>query len=344
MYTHRATTDVREMLPASVQHGNQGARKVPQREHGMLPNFFVVGAPKAGTTSLYNYLDQHPAIYMSPVKEPAYFAFDLFELKRQMGIAEPDQESMRAYLDGPMTERRSGVIGEWGQYLKLFRNVARETAVGEVSGNYLGSGSAAAAIRARIPHARIVMMLRDPVERLFSQHAQAVGRGEARRDFLSWVDEQQAQETAREPRLGAVWNGFYAKHVTRYLEHFPAQQVKIFLYEDYSTMPLAVLRELFKFLDVDAEFSVDTSNRYNVTRQPRLVRLGTATGSVRAALRTLLPPPLAKGLRHLTHRRPRQITRRERTRVLEIYEADIRDLQRLLQRDLSAWLRAEPRA
>ncbi len=86
----------------------------------MLPNFFVVGAPKAGTTSLYNYLDQHPAIYMSPVKEPAFFAPDLVELKQQLGIAEPDDTELRAYLDGPMTQRRSGVVTEWEQYLKLF--------------------------------------------------------------------------------------------------------------------------------------------------------------------------------------------------------------------------------
>ena len=239
----------------------------------MLPNFFVVGAPKAGTTSLYNYLDQHPAIYMSPVKEPAYFAADLFERKDQLGIIEPDPAELRAYLDGPMRERRSGVIREWEQYLKLFKNVTQETAVGEASGNYLASTRAPAAIHARIPQARIVMVLRDPVDRLFSQHAEAVGRGEARRDFLAWVEEQQTQEAAWAPRLGAVWNGFYAQHVARYFEHFPTQQLRIHLYEDYSARPLVVLRDLFTFLEVEPEFALDVSRRHNVTRQPRSVRL-----------------------------------------------------------------------
>jgi len=105
----------------SVQYRflNYAAKESQQRETLMLPNFFVVGAPKAGTTFLYNYLDQHPAIYMSPIKEPAFFAADLFERKRQLGLAQAEPGELRAYPDGPMTERRSGVLREWDHYLKL---------------------------------------------------------------------------------------------------------------------------------------------------------------------------------------------------------------------------------
>jgi hypothetical protein len=305
----------------------------------MLPNFFVVGAPKAGTTSLYNYLDQHPAVYMSPVKEPAFFAADLFERKRQLGLPEEDPAELRAFLDGPMTERHSGVVREWEQYLKLFKNVGRETAVGEVSGNYLGSGSAPRAICERIPHARIVMILRDPVERLFSQHSQAVGNSDARPEFLLWVEEQQALEAKWQPKLGAVWNGFYARHVERYLKYFPREQLRIFLYEQYSASPLTVLRDLFGFLEVDPDFPVDVSRRHNVTWQPRFRRLHEASASLRAGVRNVLPQTLWQGLRRAAHRRPPQITRLERASVLEIYEADIRELQRKLKLDLSAWLR-----
>jgi hypothetical protein len=305
----------------------------------MLPNFFVVGAPKAGTTSLYNYLDQHPAIYMSPVKEPAFFAPDLLELKQELGIAEPDDTELRAYLDGPMTQRRNGVITEWEQYLKLFKNVTRETAVGEVSGNYLGSTRAPAMIRERLPHARIVMMLRDPVERLFSQHAEAVANGHARREFLAWVEEQQAREATSQAPLGAAWNGFYARHLARYRACFPARQLQIFRYEDYSAAPLSVLRTLFTFLDVDPEFPVDISRRHNVTLQPRFVRLRRASASLRAPLRRVLPARFTRALSSATRRRPPAITPRERAHVLRIYEADIRELQRMLDLDVSAWLR-----
>jgi len=305
----------------------------------MVPNFFVVGATKAGTTSLYNYLDQHPAIYMSPVKEPTFFAPDLLELKQQLGIADPDSAELRAYLDGPMTERRNGVVTEWEQYLKLFKNVTGETAVGEASGNYLGSTRAAAAIRERFPHARIVMVLRNPVERLFSQHAEAVANGHARAEFLPWVEEQRAREATRQPQMGAVWSGFYARHLARYRACFPARQLQILRYEDYSAAPLSVLRAIFTFLDVDPDFPVDVSRRHNVTLQPRFVGLRRTSGCLRARLRRVLPARVAQALSGATRRRPRAITPRERAQVLRIYEADIRELQRTLALDVSAWLR-----
>src|SRR5579864_1438595 len=111
-----------------------------------LPNFFIVGAPKAGTTSLYHYLDQHPQIYMSPVKEPNYFASEV----RLEGFSEEFREQavtdiaqLRKYLDGPISEKRfGGLVAAWPDYLKLFKNVQGEQAIGEASVCYLWSESA----------------------------------------------------------------------------------------------------------------------------------------------------------------------------------------------------------
>src|SRR5579863_1241705 len=133
-----------------------------------LPNFFIVGAPKAGTTSLYHYLDQHPEIYMSPVKETNHFASEI----RLAGFADELQEqvkrdmrAMQKYLAGPMSEKRFGAVGlEWDDYLKLFRNATDEKAIGEASVCYLWSRTAAKNIFARIPRAKIIMILRDPAE------------------------------------------------------------------------------------------------------------------------------------------------------------------------------------
>jgi hypothetical protein len=302
------------------------------------PNFFVVGTPKAGTTALYYYLDQHPSIYMSPIKEPAFFAADLFELKRQLGITKGDPRQLQAYLNGPMTDRRSGVISDWDDYLKLFKNVQQETAVGEVSANYLGSSIAPRAIRERLPHARIVMMLRDPVDRLYSQYSEALAEGEAQPDFLSWVNQQRKAEEKRDPRLGAVWNGFYARHVARYREHFPAEQIRIYFYQDYRKAPGGILKDIFMFLNVDAHFEPDTSRRHNITFQPRSRGVQNATAPLRSLLRNLLPTEVRERLRSKIHRRPRQLTAAERSAVLRIYEQDIRELQDLLKRDLSEWI------
>jgi hypothetical protein len=305
----------------------------------MLPNFFVVGTPKAGTTSLYNYLAQHPAIYMSPIKEPAYFATDLAELKRQLNIHEPDPQGLRDYLNGPMTERRAGVVTDWEQYLKLFRNVRTEQAIGEASGNYLASHSAPALIRARIPAARIVMILRDPARRLFSQYSQAVGHGDAAPGFLDWLATQQALEARLSPPLGAVWNGFYARHVERYRTSFPPSQVKVCLYEDYAADPHAVLRELFSFLQVDPGFRSDVSVRHNVVMQPRFPQLRKVLRPVRSVLGGRLPGAVSAWGRTLGHKPLPGLTPDERAAALGIYREDIRQLQELIGRDLSAWLR-----
>ncbi|HEX5431187.1 MAG TPA: sulfotransferase, partial [Bryobacteraceae bacterium] len=107
-----------------------------------LPTFFLIGAPKAGTTSLYHYLDQHPQIYMSPIKEPSYFASELRpenfhpRIKLQM---RREMEDVRRYLRGAMTEKRfGGPVADWEDYLKLFEN-AREAVRGEASASYLWS-------------------------------------------------------------------------------------------------------------------------------------------------------------------------------------------------------------
>jgi hypothetical protein len=303
-----------------------------------LPNFFVVGTPKAGTTALYHYLAQHPGIYMSPIKEPAFFAPDLFQLKNRLGTVEVKREELLAYLDGPMIERRSGVINEWELYLKLFKKVRHEAAIGEVSANYLGSSCAPQAIREAIPEAKIIMILRDPVDRLYSQYSEAAAEGQAGGDFLAWVEEQQTDEERLQPRLGAVWNGFYARHVHRYREHFPENQIRIYLYSEYRRAPLTTLREIFTFLGVEPDFPADVSRRHNVTLQPRSLAIQNATAPIRRILRKTLPAGVRDVLRSRIHRPPRRLTRHERAAILKIYEDDIRELQTLLHRDFSDWL------
>ena len=97
-----------------------------------IPNFFIVGAAKSGTTSVARYLDEHPQVYMSPIKEPSYFARDIIETLHPPGWAR-NQRGLDRYLNGPMLRRRGGCVLEWEDYLKLFRKVADEIAIGEAS-------------------------------------------------------------------------------------------------------------------------------------------------------------------------------------------------------------------
>ncbi len=231
-----------------------------------LPNFFLAGAPKAGTTSLYHYLDQHPQIYMSPIKEVNYFAAEIrehnFEPHLRPNVAR-DAPLLREYLAGPMTRKRSGgIVTEWVDYLQLFRNATNQKALGEASVCYLWSTTAAERIAERIADAKILVMLRNPVDRAFSDYLQGFGNGTIRWSFREHIRRN------REHRSGLfalhypfLEFGFYYEQLARFVDRF-GRNVWIGFYEDFQHRPNQVMRDIFEFLDVDAEFSPDISRRY----------------------------------------------------------------------------------
>jgi hypothetical protein len=242
----------------------------------ILPNFFIAGAPKSGTTSLYHYLDQHPEIYMSPVKEPNYFASEIRLEHFSEGLrprAEQDVAPLRAYLDGPMREKRfGGLVTEWSDYLKLFRDAEGRKAIGEASVCYLWSESAARNIRRVIPDARIILVLRNPVEMVFSMYLHTVRSLGKRYTF------RQAIEMGLEQRGGKIDfmhpfldMGLYHQQVKRYLETFPDEQIRIYLYKEYETEPARMLADIFRFLEVDPAFSPDLSKRYLEAGSPEVI-------------------------------------------------------------------------
>lgn len=310
-----------------------------------VPNFFVVGAPKAGTTSLHRYLSQHPAIFMSPIKEPCFFAPEVVDFTPESRQAfEADRTALRAYLDGPILPPRGhGIVLDWSDYLKLFAQARDEKAIGEVSGNYLASAGAAAAIRNRLPDARIVMVLRDPVDRLHSQYAGAQASGLTSASFVDWTMAQLDLEAARNPTFGPVWTGRYAQHLNRYLDVFPREQISIHFYDDYSKDAPSTLRAIFAFLDVDPRHRIDTSRRHNVSVVPRYERVHALLGRAgRRALAGLIPRDWRDGLRKRYLKPAGRPSAEERRRILPIYEDDIRELADRLERDLSGWLNVGP--
>ena len=312
-----------------------------------LPNFFIVGAPKAGTTSLYAYLDQHPEVYMSPLKEPNYFAVELraenFSKEDQPRIAR-EAAALRDYLDGDMRDKRfGGLVSDWLDYGKLFRNASTETAIGEASPMYLWSGSAAHNIARRLPHAKIIISLRNPVDRAYSQYLQMTSIGMIRRSFR-----QQIQASMMDERrcFGPSWPllefGQYHAQVLRYLQEFPRPQIHISLYEELQAAPRELLSSLFRFLDVRADFAVDVSQRHHVPQIPKLAGAAYYLKKWRVwpLLRKLVPAAWAPGARSLALR-PRASLAMEpadRAFLTEYYRDDVEKLQALLGRDLSAWL------
>ncbi len=279
---------------------------------------------------------------MSPLKEPGFFAPELIEhAPRPHAQRAADGAELRAWLDGPMPGKRDhGTVLEWESYLMLFRHVQDESAIGEATVAYLASRQAAQRIHARIPEARIVMLLRDPADRLFSQYAAFRATRSTSLPFAAWLEAQARQEAAGSTPFGHIRTGRYGEHLERFLRFFPRERIFVGLYDDFAQAPASVLRELFAFLNVNPEAAIDTRQRHNTTLLPRYPLLQRVLpASFRRRLASLLPARTAAVARRWYHAAPPlRATPADRSLAVEAYAPDIQLLQRLLARDLSPWL------
>ncbi|HEY1340868.1 MAG TPA: sulfotransferase, partial [Bryobacteraceae bacterium] len=307
-----------------------------------LPNFFLVGAGKAGTTSLHGYLQQHPEIYMSPVKEPCYFADEV----RPANLDRPIQNHVRRQTrhlpglldDGEPVKPLGWLACDWDDYLRLFRGVNHQKAIGEASAVYLWSPSAPGNIRTRIPHARIVMILRDPTERAFSQylHQLSVGLTQAsfREHIQRCIRNGNSSLGIYHPFLEV---GLYYEQVKRYLAEFPRQNIRIYWYEEAWRQPAFLLVDIFDFLEVDSTFRPDLSSRVLERRAPRLTGLHylLKRSNIWEPLKSFVPQSLRPRLSSMAFQRGRTIVidPRDRQFLVGYYRDDIRKLESLLNRD-----------
>lgn len=294
------------------------------------PNFFLVGAPKCGTTALNRYLDQHPAIYMSPIKEPHFFADEI--------RLENFTDDFRAAAERRLPAQ-GGPVTQWAEYLKLFQDAGYATAIGEASPCYLWSPTAPANIAARFPDAKILMILRNPIERALSQYAHMLSFAKAPLTFSDYLDSALANKSTR---IGELYPfllfGLYHDQILRYRSYFPASNTRIVFHEDFTRDPRAMLREIFQFLAVDPDFVPDLSLRHMEARVPRSFWLKNALKQV--GIRDRIPEALRKRLRPLAFapRAAIAMSEAERARLREYYRDDIVKLSALLNRDLAAWL------
>jgi Sulfotransferase family len=296
----------------------------------IMPNFLVLGTTKSGTTSLNNYLDQHPDIYMSPVKEPRFFAF----------------EGETLDFVGPRSQIiNTSSITDLNRYSALFQGAQNEKAIGEASALYLFVEKAAQSIHRHIPDARLIAILRNPVDRAYSQFLHNVRDGyEDSNSFLEALQQDESRQQRRwEPGLYYIPWGFYSVQLQRYFQLFDKQQIKIIMYEDFENNLKSTIGEIFRFLKVDDTFVPEMSARYNVSGLPKSRTIHT--------LLTNLPwlAGLAKSVvPHKARRRVMDVRNRNlakpgipedaRKYLCDIYRRDVLDLQELIQRDLTTWL------
>ncbi len=311
----------------------------------MPPNFFIVGAPKAGTTSLYHYLDQHPQVYMCPVKEPCHFASEVatenFSPDYRSGFMS-DAAEMKTYLRNSGREKRfSGHVPDWADYLSLFEQATDETAVGEASVCYLWSPNAARNIAARLPDARIVALLRHPAERAWSQYQHGVANGHVDKSFRQQIEAcLQSRGGKFSPAYPFLEFGLYSGQIRAYFELFPRENIRVCFYEDGLA---GIVTDVFRFLNVDAEFQADFGGRHlesATAEAPTMVYQALRKSGLWRPLRKLAPAGARAALRKLAFRKRTVTSMQEADRrfLCEYYREDVLSLSALVGRDLTSWL------
>jgi len=294
-----------------------------------FPNFIVIGAARSGTTSLHHYLGQHPQIFICPVKEPNYFAFDgAFGELRGPGTAH--------LVDKSVVHRDA--------YLALFEQAGGARAIGEVSPRYMIAEGCAGRIHRTIPQARLIAILRHPVERAWSGF---IGH---RKDGWEQCEDFRAAFTAESARKAAGHSmglhfsaGLYAAQLEPYFELFGPERIRVVLYDDLLSNPAKLFSDLFRFLQVDPGFPVDTSVRHNpsgIIRNPALRFFWARSEMLRRNLRGIIPEPL----RNWAYA---QISRNQvstglpaafRSEFIGYYRNDIQRLSAMIDRSLDHWL------
>ena len=283
--------DVAQLVGAArPRHGRDMVRRARPRHHRATashsplshsqgkrrPNLFIVGAPKAGTTSLYEYLRGHPDVYMSVVKEPAYFSPDV-----------------------PPQKVRFRYDRDLDRYLALFAGATGERYVGEASTYYIYSRMAPKLIHDFDPAARIVAMLRNPVEMAWALHGQRATHGrEPITDFEAALAADNQPDAGGSSRRGQVEmvgryrdRARYAEQLERWFDAFGRKSVHLIVFEDFVADTAGEFSRLLSWLGIDAAYRPESFAVHNPSHAVRrgLVRSAINTAPGRWATQRLLP-------------------------------------------------------
>ncbi|MDV2502786.1 MAG: sulfotransferase domain-containing protein [bacterium] len=297
------------------------------------PDFFIVGAPRCGTTAMKVFLWEHPEIFMAAGREPHFFGTD---------------------LHSPM------FIRDERTYLSLFARANNEKRVGEKSVLYLYSRHAASEIKEFQLSASIIIMLRNPVDMLYSLHGHRL-HITGREDILDFETALEAEEDRKRGlRIPAgtspreIWlvpyrdRARYTQQVRRFLDTFGRENVHIIIFDDFVREPAGVYRETLRFLEVNPEFQPHFQ-QINANRRVRSRRLSNFITNppqlARSFVQAVMPfSPIRKMLWSLVNLNssyfPRPTLSPEIRKRLQVeFLPEVEQLSELLGRDLTHWCR-----
>ena len=270
--------------------------------NGRLPHFVIIGAVKGATTWIHNQLQDNPAIYL-PAPEPHFFS----------------QEHAQG-LD---------------HYRRFFDGARPDQILGEKSADYLAHPDAPARLAAALPEARLVVQLRNPVDRAYSDYKMLFRRGTVTKGPEHYLDGRPNDQ----PRF--LEDGLYAQHLRRWLAHFDAEQIKILLFEDVKAAPEASVAIVSDHIGVPRHYSTQVGSDPRNDSSERFLPLPvrTALAPLKEAVRPLRGKAMFERVRGVFARQIAYppLPAALRQRMVDYYARDIADLEELIGRDLSHW-------
>lgn len=282
------------------------------------PNFFIVGAPKAGTHSLYEYLNQHPKVFMSTRKEPYFFCPTMVR----------DED------------KKSNPIRDENEYLELFKDAKSEIMLGEATASYLGDPKSAELIHSKIPKAKIIIIIRDPIDRAFSSYWGLVKHG-LKNSFSTSIRNDFELLEKNEISESYLYAGFYYEQIKKYQHVFGNDNVKIIISEEFRNDIEQTVNDVFRFLGLQEldDFKKEIHGSYKIRKRGFLQPLlgnKVSTSLAKKVLSKDSREHIVDSIRPFRDRPKIEIEDREFLR--KIYDDDVRQTERLLDKKLN-WLK-----
>ncbi len=228
-----------------------------------FPNFLIVGSNKGGTTSLYQYCNQHPEILMSSIKEPMFFTSQYSKSNDANKDKDPDRKTLAQRLSQPR------YVTSIKEYQELFVGKPNATARGEASTAYLGGYRVVIPkVKIMYPSMKIIASLRHPIERAFSAHSMYYDAGVEKRSFEECVFSEIENRKKRifEGRQYLL-QGLYYQPISNYIQAFGNNKVLVILFDDLKKDSKESIQKIFNFLEVDETFTPDTAKKFNTAKQ-----------------------------------------------------------------------------
>lgn len=293
----------------------------------MLPNFFIIGASKSGTTSLYHYLRQHPDVFMPEWKEPCYFFGDDF---------------------GKFNHR----VKNFKEYNYLFEKGHGVKAIGEASSGYLMDPTAADNIKKACPGAKIIVLLRNPVEMAFSLYKHCRRKeGETIPTFKEALDAEEQRASDYNFRRTCYGNhntylysrrAMYGQQIQSWFDRFPREDILVLIFEEFFNNLSDNVAQVFRFLEVDPsfrpKFAVHNKDGEIVDIPPMWRDIPSFVKTFRFIASGKIIRKIPYLLRNILHS-PKNFLLEDKTRqdLMGKFESDISKLEVLLGKDLSLW-------